>query len=581
MSHQMRSLAAIIALVAIAPLASCGDRAKEAKGANDGAAAAVANPWDTFVGNFLNGWFEANPGFAVYQGRHDFDGRMPDWSEAGLGSEVARLERLADSARTFVIAEADSARRFERDYLLQVIDGELFWRQAADAPHKNPAWYADRLDPNVYLTREYAALEQRLKGYTAWARAVPASVAAMRANLQTPMPRALAEAGRLRIGGLASYLRDDVPSVFAAVTDSTLLREFLVANDSAAAALAAAETWFGSEAKRGTRAFALGPQLFQDMVRRTEGVDVSLETLEQVAQADLARNLAALDSACALFAPGAAVETCVRRVSAHKPPEGPVAGATRQLRELENFVRARDLVSIPGTEKALVRESPPHMRWNFAYIDIPGPYERNLPSIYYIAPPDPAWSPADRDAYVPSEVDLLYTSVHEVWPGHFLQFLHANRARSAFGRVFVGYAFAEGWAHYAEEMMWDAGLGDGSPESHIGQLLNALLRNARMVAAIGMHARGMRLSEAEQVFRRAHISPPEARQQAARGTFDPAYLNYTMGKLMIRKLRDDWVASRGGRSAWKEFHNAFLAFGGPPIPQVRRAMLGANAGPAL
>lgn len=574
------TLATVASLAAVAPLASCGDGAKGARRANESAEAAM-HPWDAFVARFLDGWFVANPGFAVYQGRHEFDGALPDWSDAGLTAEIARLERLADSARSFPIPETDSTRQFEREYLLRVVDGELFWRKSADAPHTNPAWYADRLDPNVYLTREYAPLDQRMKAYIAWARAVPRSVAAMRANLRTPLPRALADAGRERIGGLAAYLRTDVPKVFASVTDTALQREFTPANDSAAAALVAAAAWFAEEARRGTRAFALGPHLFQEMVRRTEGVDVPLDTLERVARADLERNLAALDAACARYAPGAAVETCVRRVTASKPPEGPVAGATRQLQALENFTRARDLVSIPGTEKALVRESPPHMRWNFAYIDIPGPYEKGLPSIYYIAPPDPSWSPADRDAYVPSEVDLLYTSVHEVWPGHFLQFLHANRAASQFGRVFVGYAFAEGWAHYAEEMTWEAGLGDGSPEGHIGQLLNALLRNARMVAAIGMHARGMSLTEAEQVFRRAHISAPEARQQAARGTFDPAYLNYTMGKLMIRKLREDWCAPRGGRSAWKAFHNAFLSYGGPPIPLVRRALLGPAAGPAL
>ncbi len=571
----------LAAFASIGILAACGDGSKGAGGSTGTATAPPTNPWDDFVTGFTDQWFEANPGFAVYQGRHEFDGRHADWSEAGLAAEIARLERWADSARAFVIPDTDTTHQFERAYLLQVVDRELFWRKSADAPHKNPAWYADRLDPNVYLTREYAPPEQRLKAYTAWARGVPGALTAMRANLKSPLPRALAEAGRQRLGGLASYLRDDVPKVFASATDTALLRGFQSANDSAAAAFADVATWFAAEAKHGTRAFALGPALFQEMVRRTEGVDVSLEVLERVAKEDLARNLAALDSACAQFAPGAATETCVRRVSAHKPPEGPVAGATRQLKDLENFLRRHDIVSIPGSEQALVRESPPHMRWNSAYIDIPGPYEKNLPSIYYISPPDPSWSPADRDAYVLGEAVLLYTSVHEVWPGHFLEFLHANRAKSKFGQVFVGYAFAEGWAHYTEEMMWEAGLGDGSPEQHIGQLLNALLRDGRIVSAIGLHARGMRVEEAEQVFRRAHISAPEARQQAARGTFDPAYLNYTMGKLMIRKLRDDWVATRGGRSAWKAFHDVFLSYGGPPIPLVRRAMLGANAGAAL
>jgi uncharacterized protein (DUF885 family) len=205
---------------------------------------------------------------------------------------------------------------------------------------------------------------------------------------------------------------------------------------------------------------------------------------------------------------------------------------------------------------------------------MPGPYEKNLPAIYYIAPPDPSWSLKEQQDYIPPYYDLLFTSVHEVWPGHFLQGLHSNRSRSRFGQVFVGYAFSEGWAHYAEELMWEAGLGKGSPTVQIGQLLNALLRNVRFLAAIGLHTGKMTVADAEKMFREvAFQDGANARQQAARGTFDPAYLNYTMGKLMIRKLRDDWCADRGGREAWKEFHDLVLSFGGPPIPLIRKELL--------
>ena len=179
---------------------------------------------------------------------------------------------------------------------------------------------------------------------------------------------------------------------------------------------------------------------------------------------------------------------------------------------------------------------------------------------------------------MPGKMDLLFTSVHEVMPGHFVQFLHANRSPSLFGQLFVGYAFAEGWAHYAEEMMWDAGLGRGDAETHIGQISNALLRDCRFLSAIGMHARGMTQADSLKMFReQCYQDEGNAEQQAARGTYDPAYLNYTMGKLMIRKLRDDWIATRGGRKAWKAFHDEFLSFGGPPIPLVRAAMMGGDA----
>jgi uncharacterized protein (DUF885 family) len=259
-----------------------------------------------------------------------------------------------------------------------------------------------------------------------------------------------------------------------------------------------------------------------------------------------------------------------------------VEAATRQLDSLSEYVRAHDLVTVPGDEKAEVHESPPYQRWNFAYIDPPGPYDKGLPSVYYVAPPDPSWPPEERRDYLPGRADLEFTSVHEVWPGHFVQFLHSNRSADKFGAVFVTYAFAEGWAHYAEEMMWEAGLGSGSPEVHIGQLQNALLRDARYLSAIGMQTRGMTRAESERLFREEALQDAAtARQQAARGTFDPEYLNYTLGKLMIRQLREDWTASRGGRSAWKAFHDQFLSYGGPPVPLVREEMLGPGAGPAL
>jgi len=269
----------------------------------------------------------------------------------------------------------------------------------------------------------------------------------------------------------------------------------------------------------------------------------------------------------------------VAKAQAAKPDGDPVEAAQEQLEVLRQFVSGHGLLTIPGPEQALVRQAPAYKASNFAYINIPGPYEKGLPSIYYIAPPDPSWPKEKQREYLPDTAMLLFTSVHEVWPGHFLQYEHANRAKSKFGQVFVGYAFAEGWAHYTEEMTWEAGLGKGDPETHIGQIREALLRNVRFLSAIGLHTKGMTVAESERMFREeGHQDPGNAEQQAERGTYDPAYLNYTMGKLMIRKLREDWTRTRGGRAGWREFHDAFLSYGGPPIPLVREAMLGKDSG---
>jgi hypothetical protein len=541
---------------------------------------APGEDWQRFANGFIETYFEANPLFAVYQGRHEYDGRFPDWSEAGLRRWTSRLHQLRDSAAAFRIDSSNQSRQLERDYLIAVIDRDLFWIERADLPHRNPEFYTGGLDPNVYLAREYAPLPQRMRSFTRYATNLPTALAHMRANLRTPMPRSFAEIARGRLGGLANYLKSNVPQVFTSVGDTGLHRQFETANAGAVKALEEQAAWFGEQAKRGTNEYALGPELFSEMLRQTEGIEISLEALERRGREDLDRNLAALKHACSQYAPGASIRQCVARMNAHKPAGSPVEAARKQLDTLEAFVRAKALVSIPGTERALVHEAPPYQRFNFAYIDIPGPYEKGLPSIYYIAPPDPSWPKSEQEDYVPGAADLLFTSVHEVWPGHFLNFLHSNRVPSTFGRVFVGYAFAEGWAHYTEEMMWEAGLGNGSAEVHIGQLMNALLRNGRYLSAIGLHTKGMTVAESERLFREEALQDAgNARQQAARGTYDPAYLNYTLGKLMIRKLREDWTRDRGGRSAWRDFHDRFLSYGGPPIPLVRRAMVG--GGPAL
>lgn len=534
--------------------------------------------WQHFTAGFIESYFRANPLFAAYQGRHEYDGMFPDWTEAGLKRWMGRLHQLRDSAAAFAFDGADTMRLLERDYLIAVIDRELFWGEQADLPHWNPEFYTGSIDPNVYIAREYAPLPERMRSFTRYAGNLPGAVRNIRANLRTPMPRTFAEIGRGRFEGLASYLKNDVPQVFGSVSDSALQREFRTANAGAVTALEDLATWFGEESRRGTSEYALGAKRFADMLRMTEGVDLSLDVLERRGRADMDRNLAALKEACGRYAPGQTIARCVDRVNAHKPAGSPVEAARRQLDTLEAFLRDHNLVSIPGGERALVHEAPPYQRFNFAYIDIPGPYEKGLPSIYYIAPPDPSWSRAEQQAYIPGAADLLFTSVHEVWPGHFLNFLHSNRVHSTFGRIFVGYAFAEGWAHYTEEMMWEAGLGNGDPETHIGQLLNALLRNARYLSAIGLHTKGMTVAASERLFReQAYQDPGNSRQQAARGTYDPAYLNYTLGKLMIRKLREDWTRNRGGQQSWLEFHDRFLSYGGPPVPLVRRAMLGGGA----
>jgi len=434
------------------------------------------------------------------------------------------------------------------------------------------------MDPDVYVSHPYAPLDVRLKAYTTYARNVPAALEQIKGNLKGPLAMNLIKIGRQTIGGLADFYEKDVPKVFADVTDQQLQSAFKPANEGAVKAVRDFDTWLGQQEKTSNNNFALGADKFKAMLKQTEGVDIDLAQLEEIGRKDLQRNLDAMKAECDKYAPGATLIDCSNKASAHKA-EGAdiVQAANAQLGDLRKFIQEKDILTIPGTEEAKVALAPPYKAWNFAYINIPGPYETNLPSVYYVSPPDPTWDKKKQEEYIPGKGSLLFTSVHEVYPGHFVQFLHANRSKSKFGQVFVGYAFAEGWAHYCEEMMYDSGLGQGDPELHIGQLQEALLRDVRFLSAIGMHTKGMTVEESKKMFLEQGLrSEGEAEQQSNRGTFDPAYLNYTMGKLMIMKLRDDWCASRGGRAAWKQFHDAFLSYGGPPIPLVRKAMMGPN-----
>jgi hypothetical protein len=537
--------------------------------------------WDKYVAGYLNAYFAVHPDVAVLEGRHEFDGKLPDFSRAALDREVARLRSERARTETFG-SDLDQRQRFERDYVLAAIDSDLFWLESARWPYRNPFFYSFSVDPVVYLTRPYAPLDQRMRAFIAYERALPDALTQIRNNLRTPMPRTYVDFGRLTFGGLVQYFNHDVPGIFKSVKDSQLQSDFTAANANAVRALKSLDEWFASQRATANEDFALGADLFHQMLYATERVDIGLDQLAAIGRQDMERNLAALKEACAQYAPGKTLAECVAKEMADKPHGSPIEAAREQLKELKTFIGDHKIVSIPGTEEAQVNEAPPYQRWNIAYIVIPGPYDKGLPSVYYISPPDPKWPASEQKAYLPGKASLLFTSAHEVWPGHFLQFLHANRVPSQFGQIFVGYAFAEGWAHYAEEMMWDAGLGSKDPEIHVGQLTEALLRNVRFVSAIGLHTGGMTVAESEKMFREeAFAEAGDARQQAARGTFDPAYLNYTMGKLMIRKLRDDWTATRGGRNAWGDFHDQFLNFGGPPIPLVRAAMLGNAAGPPL
>jgi uncharacterized protein (DUF885 family) len=574
---------AAVSVVVYLGLAGCG-QSPPATVAPKGPSLA-SQQWNKLTAGFIDSYFQAQPYFAAQSGRHEFDGQLQDVSNHGLRREIARLHDERDQIAAVDPKTLEPRERFDRDYLLAVVDKDLFWLEKAKYPFSNPAWYIDKIDPDMYLSRNYAPLDVRMKAYIKYARGIPKMVNDIKANLQAPMPKTYVELGIAQYGGLAEFYSKNVAAVFASVSDPDLQKQLSDADTAAAQAMDALKQTLVEGLKKANDKFALGPDLYAQMVSQTERVDVPVDQIEAAGRADLDRNTAALKTECAAYAPKAALPQCVAKMmSAHKEKVGAVEAARAQLTTLKDFIVKNNVVSIPSNDEILVAEAPPYNRSNAAFIQIPGPFDHGVASVYNIAPPDPKWSKAEQEAYIPSAARLLFISVHEVWPGHFLQFLHSNANPSKLEALWVGYAYAEGWAHYCEEMMYERGLGKDDPETHIGQLTNALLRDVRLLSSIGLHTHGMTVAQSEKMFReQAFQDPGNARQQAARGTYDPAYLNYTLGKLMIRKLRTDWIAKHGSagsaaaaddQALWHDFHDQFLSYGGPPIPLLRREMVG-------
>jgi uncharacterized protein (DUF885 family) len=522
------------------------------------------------------------PAEAISLGLHDLDGTLPDRSPAALGQITAQLDK--DRQRLIAAEPATPREQAERDVLLQEVRKALFRIVDLDAFHTNPMTYSGAINLDAYIIRDYAPLVDRAGAVIKLCTALPAYLAQARSNLKTPIPRPWIDTALLQTRGYLEFADKDVRQQLGTIT-IPLANQAQIdpALDTCKQALAQHAAWLEQQQPQGTQAFALGQARFMKMLAETQGVETDLARLQAIAEADLRRNTQAIEQAAHAIDPNRPVRDVVLALADDKPASGEVLElATQQAETLRQFVIDHHLVTIPSSETAEVRESPPFQRWNAAFLDRPGPFEsKPLASYYYISPPDPKWPEAEQRAYIPPRADLMFTTVHEVWPGHFLQGLHIHKHPSKVLQSFCTYSNSEGWAHYVEEMMFDAGAGGGTPQARVGMLKEALLRNVRFIVTLGEHTGGMTVDQATKLFQdKAFVDPGNARQQAVRGTFDPMFLAYTLGKIMIRQLRTDWQAKHPG-APLGEFHDAFLSYACAPIPMIRRAMLGGDAGSPL
>ena len=483
--------------------------------------------------------------------------------------------------------------RLSRRLLETFLRRELFSLEEMRTLESNPQRQVGYLGVGGYVQRDYAPLPDRIRSATAALRQVPDFLATLDGITEPELGEPVRDMAARAYQGMASFYRTGLAAASAecAAVASDAAAEFDAARESAAVAVNAfAERLLARKARPD---FGIGSQLYQRMLSVGEGVDTPLSDVLSIGQANLEQNLRRLDEAAALVAPGKSVREAVAQISANHPTAAGLIPETRaMLEDIRQALIDHDVIGLPAEERCQVTETPSYMRYAFAAMDSPGGLEEvATEAYYYVTPVEPDWTPRQQEEWLSNfnYHTLKIISIHEVYPGHYVHNLHNRYGQTRHGRelplisrVATSYAFTEGWAHYAEEMMLETEYGRDNPALWLTQLLEALVRNCRYLCSLGMHTQGMTVDEATQFFQaHAYMEEHPARQEALRGTFDPGYLNYTLGKLMLLKLRQDWRRQEGAAYTLRRFHDAALSWGAPPVPLLREAMLAEGRGEIL
>ena len=523
-----------------------------------------------------------NPTTATELGVHDYDSALEDVSRQAVDAEVRALIQFRQELSAIDPSTLSLANQLDREQALAGIDSQVLERQIVRGWTKNADTYSGAITQTAFgmINRNFAPPEVRLRALIARERLMPGNLAEARKNLENP-PAIYTDIAIEQIDGNIAFFKDSVPAAFAAVTDQALLDQFKQTNQGVIDALALYKTYLKTELKpRSTGSFALGSEALAAKFRADEMVTIGLARLQAIAEADLARNDAALQKTAALIAPSRSARQVLTQISVEHPPAASLLSVTQaQLDGLRQFITDHHLVTIPKAGPAQVMETPPFMRAvTIASMDTPGPFETKATEAYFhVTLPDPTWKPSQVESYLRAWYlpQIVNIGVHEVYPGHYTQFLYGPSFPSKIRKVFGAASNSEGWAHYCEQMMLDEGSANGDPKFRMAQLQDALLRDVRFIVGIQLHTGKMTVEQAEKLFEEKGYQQPEvALAEAKRGTSDPTYGYYTLGKLMILKLRDDYRAKQGAAFSLQEFHDRFLKLGPLPLPLIRRAMLG-------
>jgi uncharacterized protein (DUF885 family) len=567
-------------------LTLCFSRAALAAQAEDAEYEAVAE-------EYIKTYLAAHPLEGTALGLHEYDGKISDYSRLALDAELSRLRRFDDRLAKFDPSKLSARQSIDLRILQAAVKKDLFEMQDMSIFERNPMVYADAADVNVYIKRNFAPLEDRVRSLIAIESQIPNILIAARTNLNEQLPKPFVELAIQIARGSADFLKKDLIAAVSGLKDEQLRVAFPEANRKAANALNDYAAWLEREKlPKASLDFALGEEKFGRFLAQTELVDLSPQKVLEIGMAQLkAEQQAFADAAKKIDPNKSPIEVFKQIQSEHPAPDKLISDVAKDLDKIRKYVLNRHLASIPSEVRAKVKETPQYLRaTSFASMDTPGPFEkRATEAYYYVTPTEHDWPEKQKQEwltafnYYTSDI----TSIHEVYPGHYVQFLHLNASpASKVEKIFGSYAFIEGWAHYCEKMMLDEGFGGPTSSNpseqdvkraakyRMAQADEALLRLCRLCVSIKMHTQNMSLDEATKFFQdNCYYEEKPARQEAMRGAFDPGYLNYTLGKLQILKLRDDYKAQEGDTFSLQKFHNELLNHGMPPIRLLREIML--------
>lgn len=536
-----------------------------------------------------NSFYPHNASFLL--GIHEYDGRVPNFSPESVSQWRSQLDSFGSELKSTVdYAGLDAQGQFDYKVVEAHIEFEKLRHGSLRFFERNPIMpYLYIFDVSNYLKRNYGPLEQRVEALCRHLEATPALLDQLQAKLDRNLPDSMVAIALEAFGGFAQYYHTDLP-VVPELKDETLSERLKAAAELAANALDRYVAFFKAMPKSSENNFAIGPDNYRAMLKWGDGVELSLEEVLQVGLDDLAENQAAIKAICAQLDPDLPFQKVIEQVSAVHPTNDKVVSTTREYLEgIRDYLKKADLVDLPTEMLCIVAETPAFMRWVFADMETPGPFETVANEAhFYITPANPEWPPAQQENWLSrfNDYTIQIFSMHEAYPGHYLQHLHARRSFSEVARNLTSYAFIEGWAHYCEQMMMEEGYGKENPVEYLklqlAQRQEALVRDCRYICSIGLHTRDWTQQQAFQFYKdNAWMEDITALKEAQRSTFDPGGLYYTLGKRMFYKLRQDYQAEQGENFSLREFHNRCLAYGMPQVPFLRKVLLNRDDGKIL